>query len=599
MHGETRLAGTFNNLMLERLAGGAQRLRGDLRLPWPAEAEHAVACVAIGREVPTRLPAVVALLGGASSGKSTIFDNLLGGRLTSRITARGHATLGPILAVHESRYLELARTLESDRFLPGFDTDLIELDDNVTGQASRLAVVRHAVDELRDALLFDLPDFTSGAAADEGDVALSLMPWFDRIVVVLDHERWFDRQSVSTLRERSVRFGQERWVVFNQTQDAVLSESQRHALTDQAAAISASGLTFLEFRRGRGLSRFPPNTFGELLAFAASDPPDRSSTLLRYACQASGTLLNQNEERAARLGELRQAIEALRTRTIPDHHECMTALMTAEERNKTEWLARVFRVSETRRWLSGQSRRLTAAVRQIPVVGSLLAPGTTKQQDASSEETDRRALGRRFAERVAEHHHHELRRLVRSSRFWNELRGWTGLEPSLAYTDSNSDVGPWLDECIAELDRAIRGWNERVAAECDGLSPHLHGAVGAGTIALAVALIAVPGPVTALTAIAAKGAVAAALTQILAATGVGAMAGRPVARLASVVREKLIGSAEFTAVRKATSELRLRLEAICTRISEKALSEASAYVLPDDDELAFALQHLRDAGDRE
>ena len=46
---------------------------------------------------------VVALAGNPNTGKSTVFNNLLDGHLASRITARGHATKGPILAVHEDR----------------------------------------------------------------------------------------------------------------------------------------------------------------------------------------------------------------------------------------------------------------------------------------------------------------------------------------------------------------------------------------------------------------------------------------------------------------------------------------------------------------
>lgn len=42
-------------------------------------------------------PSIVGLLGGASSGKSTLFNSLLG-REISRVSAHAHETLGPIAA---------------------------------------------------------------------------------------------------------------------------------------------------------------------------------------------------------------------------------------------------------------------------------------------------------------------------------------------------------------------------------------------------------------------------------------------------------------------------------------------------------------------
>jgi len=577
------------------VAVAADRLRHDLRLPWSADAGHAVARLALSGTNAPRLPAMVGLYGGASSGKSTIFDNLLGGHLASRITARGHATLGPILAAHGSRRDDVRALFATGRFLPGFQPRDIELDDNVTGAVDSVALVFHSVDALRDVLLFDLPDFTSGAAADDGDVALSLLPWFDRIIVVLDHERWFDRQSTTSLRARSVRFDQARWAVFNQTQDAHLSDAERHALKEQASNLSTRGMTILEFRRGRGLCRFPPGTFDGLIGFAAPAPPDRITSLRQCASEAANEVLNQNEERTVRLAELGRALGSVIDRTIPDRRLCMMALMTPDERRQAEWLSRVLRLNETRQWLSGQTRRLTAALRSVPVVGSVLMPRGETSGPPAQAETDRGALGVAFARRVVERHQQELRRVINASTFWDELRRWTGLEPAGAYVDNNTELSVLLDNATGELDVAIRRWNERLAMECEGLSPKVKGAIGAGTIALAVVLIAVPGPVTALTAVAAKGAIAGALTQLLTATGAGALVGGPLTRFASVVQEKLIGSPEFNAVQIAVGAFRARLHAMCAQMNDRALSEAAALVLASDDPLVHALEALRDA----
>jgi hypothetical protein len=115
-----------------------------------------------------------------------------------------------------------------------------------------------------------------------------------------------------------------------------------------------------------------------------------------------------------------------------------------------------------------------------------------------------------------------------------------------------------------------------------------------GAIALAVVLIAVPGPITALTFLSAKGAIAAALTQLATATGAGALAGRHMGRLLMVIREKLIGSPEFDAVRAAADGFRSQLDRAGQALAEEVLAEASALIIPSDDPLIPALEVLRE-----
>src|SRR5512140_1957814 len=94
---------------LNCLAMRGASLRDALRYDWPRQADEAVAALRWCAPPPgaagqgTGQLSLVGIVGGASSGKSTVFNNLLGGRLASRVTARGHATLGPIAAVHEDR----------------------------------------------------------------------------------------------------------------------------------------------------------------------------------------------------------------------------------------------------------------------------------------------------------------------------------------------------------------------------------------------------------------------------------------------------------------------------------------------------------------
>ena len=577
----------------------AARLRRSLRHDWPGPTEQAVHRLRFNDAGPT-IPAFAALVGGASSGKTTVFNNLLAGHLASRVTARGHATLGPILAVHEVHRARLDTLLMERRLLPGFEPRAIELDENATGEPNVLSIVFHSVDELRDVFLFDLPDFTSEAAAQEGDIALSLLPWFDRLIVVVDHERWFDRQSISQLRAASAPLAQQRWVLFNRTREGELNEEDRNALAEQSRQLAAVGMTILEFRRGRGFCRFAPGTLSEVGAFLSPAPPERSSALLTVVAAAANQVLNQNEERLHRLRRLRASLDAAVRRSLPTSRDCILAMMTPDERRQLSVAARVLRLEASRRWLMDQAQRLQTFLGQVPLIGTVLGNRLQQQKDglasAAGEASDRRAIGLSFAREVRRRCLHDLRRLIRTSAFWDELRRWTGLEPTESIVDWEAEQpSERLEATIAAFDRAVERWNRRIEREFEGISPNIKGALSFGAIGLAIVLVAAPGPLAALTLVTAKTAIGAALTHLLAAAGAGAVLAKYAGRLAAVVEEKLMGSEEFDAVIAAAMDIRSALETQCVLDMKAALREAEALVLRSDDPLAQALEALRGA----
>ncbi|MHC4697611.1 MAG: hypothetical protein ACYTFA_12805, partial [Planctomycetota bacterium] len=554
------------------------RLRDDWHFDWPRAVQQAIYRLRLSLH-PESLPVFVAVVGGASSGKSTVFNNLLDGHLASRITARGHATLGPILAAHEHHRTLIESLLADDVLMPGFRRESIELDANVCGRTDALSILFHTVDTLRDALLFDTPDFTSEAAWKEGDITLSLLPWFDRLVVVIDHERWFDRQSISKIRAESARLGQRRLALFNRSREDALAEDDEKALRQQADRLAAETMVVLEFRRGRGFCLFPPGTLSKTQGFLGDSQHDRAGALFEVIAEAANRTLNQNEERTARLKELRGLLQVAIQRIVPSTWDCMASLMTPPERKQLEVVSRMLRVQQTRSWLEDQTRRLRSALKRVPVVGAMVAESPRAARNEAAATTDRTAIAQSYYEAECRRQTHDVELAVRSSAFWNEVGRWTGLEPRerrFAWTPSMREK---VSRVSAEFEDALTRWTAKVEAECQGVSAHIHGAVGAGAIALAVILIAVPGPVAALTLVSAKGAIAGALAELGAATGAGAVLGRHMGRLATAIHEKLLGSPEFDAVKTATASFRELLDSAARRQVNEALAEASALVM--------------------
>jgi hypothetical protein len=592
---------------LECLANRGRALQDSYHFDWPESVQQAVQCLrflvgesreAAGQSPPPAIPRPVlaAIVGGASAGKSTIFNNLLAGRAASRVTAWGHTTRGPVLAAHENHRPWLQDRVAAGRFFAELRCVFSELDDNAAGEPDRLTVVYHAIDALRPVLLFDLPDITTELSRAEGDVALHRLAWFDRLIVVLDPERWFDRQSLGGLRAESVRFGQERYVAFNRAAEGGLDEGDLARLREQADRLGALDMGVFESRRGRGLCRFAPGALDGLAAFLVRPPPHRIPILSARAAEAARRVLDQNDERAARLDRLRRTLSTEALAGLPSAADCMGALMTAPERRLLEPMARVLRLDAHQRWLAAQTRRLRSLLADVPLVGALTGRANPHAGPPPAA-AGRRETADRFFEFWAGRQAHEIARYVEGSLFWNEVRSWTGRGPAASRFTWDAARRDAVARAAEGVDRALAAWTAKVEAECHGMAPHVKGALGAGALALAVVLVAVPGPVTALTLVAAKAALGAALPQWLAAAGLGAVLGRHAGRLAEVFREKLIGGPEFDAVRQAADRFRVLLESAGRDLVQARLAEAEALVLSADDALHVALDRLARAAE--
>lgn len=591
---------------LQCLADQGARLEHEYHFAWTAGLQHAAGALFF-KEIlasqrsspPTAPPTLVAIVGGASSGKSTLFNNLLDGRQVSRVSIRGHATLGPILAIHEQHrdvadeWLTHAHTL-----LPMLASRSTELDAETPGAPDRLEVVYHLVDELSDVLLFDTPDFTSEPARREGDLTLTILAWFDRLIVLLDHERWFDRQSLAQLRQRSTQMGQDRMAVFNRTKEGDLSDSDRSKLEQQAQRLGAARHCVLPFRRGRGFRRLPTSLTKGVTAFLSSAAPDRTAALRRWIGDSCNDVLNANEERRHALRALRTALDRVATQTVPGAWECMTALMTPTERQHLDPVSRVLGIADSRRWMSRQRTRLADILGRLPGASLLVGLRRNEQHQRADGPTDRLTLGSEHARGTFSDQFYALLGVVQGSDFQAELPASISALNAEDVQQREAHVEPETftrraADAVTALDKALDVWNLRVEHECQGLSPRIAGAAGAAGVVAAGVLIAVQGPVAALTLPAGAAALSAALGKLAVAAGAGAVAGKQVGRLARVIQERLHGSAEFEAVKRATESYRRVLSDHAAACADRLMMQAEQLVLQPQEPLCQALEALR------
>jgi hypothetical protein len=489
--------------------------------------------------------------------------------------------------------------LEAGLFLPSFPCRPSPLEGDTVGEPDALHVVFHTVDTIRNVILVDTPDFTSEPARIEGDVALTTLPWFDRLVVMVDHERWFDRQTIGRLREESVRFGQVRFAVFNRSVSGHLPEEQHARLARQASRLESDGHQVLEFRHGRGCPTFPPKTLDTLVQWLNAKPPAREAALRRVLGHAASRVLNENAERHARLASLRGALDKAALGVVPGQAACFESLLTAEERDRLDIISRTLRIRETKEWLAQQGHRIKQAIRRrVPVLGPLLS------RDSSGETTgeapphaDRQTIAWEVFQSRCARQLAVLHETATNSDFWVEIRRWTDLDVPPVSPATIEEQRDAVRARVDKVDEAIKAWTSKVESECRGVSPHVVGAVGATTIAGAIVLVAVSGPVTALTLPAVKIALGNALGTLLASAGAGAVAGRPMTRLLTVIHEKLIGSAEFKAVQAAVDAYREGIAAFGRDASSRFFEQARRLVLPEDDETVQALQRVCDAAE--
>lgn len=172
--------------------------------------------VAFRLVMPPSRPLVIGMLGCTGTGKSTIFNSLIG-EDCSEISWRAHNTRGPIVRAPMSFLGELDRVETSQhlRFFPRWKRRIHQdRPAQVSGNLDTVELCLTNDDSWRTVILIDLPDINTTLSHEENHIAESLQAWLDVCVFVMDEETLFHKEynrSVAHARE----WGQQTVAVLN------------------------------------------------------------------------------------------------------------------------------------------------------------------------------------------------------------------------------------------------------------------------------------------------------------------------------------------------------------------------------------------------
>ncbi len=297
---------------LSRLADSASsEILTKMGFEWTQVDRAACASACFQRSAPDA-PTLVGLVGGASSGKSTVFNSLVGEQV-SRVSAHAHETLGAVAAVHRSNAERIVSWIERGTLFSKHEAVVLDGANRSTGRVGAVEIHAHDADTLRDVVIVDLPDVTSSSSAEEGSVTTTLLPWFDGVVVVVDEERWFDATVFDDTVRSLANFGSNVWLLFNRTDNGdALSDVDTRTLAKQAEACRASGWCVSGYMSGAGFRPVSNDVTAALVSWMDGvDPAARSPVLDRYLERRCSAVLRDNVARSRQYDELRRAVDSL------------------------------------------------------------------------------------------------------------------------------------------------------------------------------------------------------------------------------------------------------------------------------------------------
>jgi len=349
---------------LARLAEPASRARLE-RLGFAfGERERHVCLAARFRRARPEAPRLAGLLGGASSGKSSLFNTLLGEE-RSRVSAHAHETRGPLAALPRAWAPRLRAWVAAGELL----TDLALGDGEEPGAPSagapgQLLLFEHDLPELAEVVLVDLPDVTSQRALEEGSLARRLLPWLDLVLVTVDEERWFDAEVFAGSAAAARELGARSFVIYNRTEGGEpLGPEELARLREHAARQGAAASCTSDYRPGRGYRPLAPALRERVLGWLAKAPAEpRCERLEAHLRRRCAELVRQNEERAGQFEDLARAVRS-EVDALERETSLSADLLTPEERRRLGLGRQLLPLYDLVAWLrSAVSREAAEAV---------------------------------------------------------------------------------------------------------------------------------------------------------------------------------------------------------------------------------------------
>ncbi len=306
----------------------------------------------------------IGILGNADSGKSTLFNSVTAASI-SLVTPIPHQTTGPILAapssfeepaLHESLLRPVVNRVE---LAPAETTGL-----SGDPMAAKVVPVWKSGDS--PIVLIDLPDIGTVDSKEEKQVALRMIPWLDRIILLVTEESFAqaDHEEVASSLQalRPERARADLFVVLN----------RRHSATDDAAFKSRLDKV-RDLWPLSTVSTLPHLASGELFPSANTDPltaeaSARASRTLQEALRhlamdvASGLQALSDERRREQLA-LEKSI----------HHEIGSACKFSRAFFSDEFRRRLDAFSPWRMSLKRIRSLLSDEARNEPPVVDLMA----------------------------------------------------------------------------------------------------------------------------------------------------------------------------------------------------------------------------------
>ena len=573
---------------LEIVAREGVRLRDPLALPWKERDQQAVHALRFkaGSRAENRSLSIAAVLGGASSGKSTVFNNLLDGHRASCVTVKAHSTRGIIMAVHQDHRERIKRWFgDPQAMFPTLKLHETGIEESVLGDPAVVTVVYHSIDRLNNVLLVDTPDLTSAHSEREGDLAKTLLPWFDKAMLVVNlPQRWRDRQ-VAEFADDAVLYTPDRFVLFNHTQEGELGEAEQQALDEQAGRLRAP-FAIVDYSPGRGLRRLLlPDAIWPLLGKA---PEDREGLLCRQVRRAAEDVYSENELRRQLLEDLKTRLHDCGEKHLPSEKDCIRAMMTQDEQQAVLWFRnRLLGVKRFREKMESGAAQVAGALSKIPLVGRLFDASTDGPTLARDPRETREQIAWKYFESSCGSLLTEFNKVSRSSKFWRHLAraADAASSPQTAIQEQQEKVR----QAIERLDATLTIWAKSVQTQWEGVGAAVAGAAGAGTAAALILLYLHAGPIGWLLI----GKMVVAHWGILAGTAAtGAAGGKPLKQAIGALQEKLGLSREYRQVQEAAAAYRGLIEEYAWQVSRQIHQTAEVWVLAPRTPLADALDVL-------